>query len=209
MIKSSFFTSVLYLLLITGVLSILYFPVKATAPDTIIQISGNDVAAFSFTTVDSLHLAKQKVGYWIKTRIAVAKLQNRMKANAAEYDNVIQSFYAEREVLLKSRGWSVQDFDVAKNRIHAAISAMDIADELAESKADHEKEIADVKANEYYNEEQKKEMINALGAMREQKRKLYIEPTKPDWPAVRPHRSVFRHMSSWAAGNRADPPVLD
>lgn len=207
MIKSS----ALYILLVTGIMISLTFPVKAISSDTKVQTSGDYTPGLLLASVDadSLHLTEQKVSDWIRTRIAVAKLQSRMKSNAAEYDNVIQEFYSEREVLLKSRGWSVQEFGLAKERIHAAISAMDMDEDLAESKADHEDEIAEIKANEFYNEEQKAEMIKALSSIREQKRKLYIEPTKSDWPAVRPHRSVFRHMSSWIAGNRADPPVLE
>lgn len=205
MIKSSS----LYLLITVAVLNSFIFSVNATASGMSMLTSGYNTEYLSFTIADSLHLTEQKVKDWMRSRIAVAKLQHRMKSSSAEYDNVIREFYSEREMLLKSRGWSVQDFDIAKKRIHAAISAMDIAEELAESKADYDDEIAEVKANEFYNEEQKAEMIKALGAMREQKRKLYIEPTKPDWSAVRPHRSDFRHMSSWIAGNRADPPVLE
>lgn len=52
-------------------------------------------------------------------------------------------------------------------------------------------------------------MINGLQSIRDQQRKLYNEPTKPDWPAVQPYRTQFRQMSSWIAGNSPIPPVLD
>lgn len=79
-----------------------------------------------------------------------------MKANADDYDNVIQVFYSRRETLLESRGWSVKEYDNAKERIHAAISAMDLDDDLKERRADHEEEVADIKANEFFQKNRKK-----------------------------------------------------
>lgn len=158
---------------------------------------------------DSLHLTKQKVRDWIETRIEVAEIQKQMKANASDFDNVVQVFYSRRESLLDSKGWSVKEFDHAKERIHAAISAMDLEDDLNESRADHEEEVADIKANEYFSEKQKEEIIKGLQSIREQQRELYIEPTKPDWPAVQPYRIQFQQMSSWIAGNSPNPPLLE
>ncbi|MGM0547447.1 MAG: hypothetical protein ACQEST_12085, partial [Bacteroidota bacterium] len=135
---------------------------------------------------DSLTLSTDKVEDWIKIRIKIAHLQNRMKANAGEYDNVVQSFHGEREELLLSLGWSVSEFDEVKERIHAAISAMDIADDLEESQENHEKEISEIRQNEFYTDSQKEQMIEGLKSMREQQREQYIEPTKDDWAAVHP-----------------------
>lgn len=157
---------------------------------------------------DSLTLSTDKVEDWIKTRIKVAQLQNRMKANAGEYDNVVQSFYGKREELLTSQGWTVTDFDEVKERIHAAISAMDIAGDLEESQENHEKEISEIRQNEFYSDSQKEQMIEGLKTMREQQRKQYIEPTKDDWAVVRPYRSTFEEVASWIAGNRSDLPDL-
>jgi len=158
---------------------------------------------------DSLRLTKSKVRDWIKVRIAVAKLQKKMKANAAAYDDVIHAFYKKREALLRTRGWSVDEFNAAKERINAATSAMDMADDLAESKADYEKEVADIKSNTYFTDKQKQKMIEGMRMERTLKRKQYIKPTKADWPAVRPFRSALKQLTQWYAGNIPNPPKVE
>lgn len=155
---------------------------------------------------DSLVLSKEKVGNWIKLRIKVAKLQNNMKSNAQKYEDVVESFYREREDLLISQGWTVMDFDEAKVRIHAAISAMNIAEELQDSRSDHKRGVSEISQNEYYSVSQKEQMIEGLKSIRKQQREQYIQPTKNDWAAVRPHRSFFKEVQSWIAGNRSDLP---
>lgn len=166
-------------------------------------------AAQNTTTSDSAVLTKHKVRDWIQTRIVTAKLQNKMKTNAAEYEDVVQAFFAKRKTLLQSRGWTEKEFEAVEKRIGAATSAMDMADEMAENKADHEKEITEIKNNEYFSDEQKQKMIKALNKIREQKRKQYIEPTKPDWPAVKPYWSTLEELTDWVAGNIPDPPVVE
>lgn len=162
----------------------------------------------SVSVSDSIRLTEQKVEDWIETRIKVAKLQNKMKSNASNYDNVVHAFYKERKDLLVSLGWSVQEFDEAKERIQAAVSAMDIADDLEASKAEHQKEIEEIKGNEYYTDRKKEELINAMNEMQNQQREQFIEPTKKDWPAVRPYKDIFEEMTDWIAGNISNPPKL-
>lgn len=194
------------LTIIIGFIGSFDLPVKSAAvPYSAI----NSSVSYEKTTSDSLLLTKQKVKDWLHTRIAVAKLQKQMKNNASSYDNVVQEFYAKRTDLLQSKGWAVDEFDAVKKRIQAAIAAMDISEELEESRADHEKEIADIRENSFYSDEQKQELINALSKIREQKRAQFIEPTKPDWPVVKPYRSVFRKMTSWIAGNSSTIPVIE
>lgn len=161
------------------------------------------------TKDDSLKLTQSMVRDWIKSRIAVAKLQKKMKAHAADYDDVVHAFFAKRESLLKSRCWQVSVFDAAKERINAAISAMDVADDLAESKADYEKEIADIKSNKYYTDKQKQKMIEGMRMERDYEKVHYIEPTKPDWPAVRPYRSALQQLTQWYDGNSSNPPEVE
>lgn len=196
----------LRLALVTFLLSNLVFSVDAIPRNT--SGSGIIPRPVSATHLDSLKLTQDKVKDWMETRIAVAKLQNQMKTNAADYDNVVGEFYSKRETLLESRGWSVSEFENTQERIHDAISAMDISDELEESRADHEQEIADIEANEFYSDEQKQQMIEALSEIREQKQKQYIDTTKPDWPAVKPYRSVFQQLMHWIAGNASSPPDI-
>lgn len=162
----------------------------------------------SIFAYDSLRLTEQKVEEWIVIRIEVAKLQNKMKANASEFDNVVADFYKERKGLLASSGWTVQEFDQVKERIHAAVSAMDISEDLQASKADHQKEIKEIKANTFYTDQQKEELINAMNEMRNQQREQFVEPTKKDWPAVRPYKDILEEMTDWIAGNIPNPPKL-
>lgn len=160
------------------------------------------------TENDSLQLTEQKVRDWIKTRIATNKLQNKMKANAPEYDDVVQAFFAERKTLLQSRGWTVDEFEAVEKRIGAATSAMDMADDLEESKVDHEEQVAQIQDSEFYSEKQKEEMIEAMSEVREQQKTKFIEPTKPDWPVVKPYRSTLEELTDWVAGNTPNPPEL-
>jgi len=160
------------------------------------------------SSVDSVQVTKQKVKDWIKTRIATAKLQNKMKANPEKYDNVVHAFFKERKTLLKSRGWSVDEFEAVEKRITNATSGMEMAEELEESKAEYKKQVKQVKTNKHYSEKQRKQMLETLKKMREEKRKRYINPTKPDWPAVRPYRTTLEKLTDWVAGNVSDPPVV-
>lgn len=162
----------------------------------------------AIAAVDSLQLTKQKVRDWIETRIATNKLQNKMKANAAQYDDVVQAFFAKRKTLLQSRGWTVGEFESVEKRISAATTAMDIAEDLEESKDDHEEQIAEIKSNEYFTKEQKEQMIKVENRLREQQRVQFIEPTKPDWPAVKPYRSTLEELTDWVAGNISNPPEV-
>lgn len=157
---------------------------------------------------DSLALSKEKVGNWIKTRMEVAELQKKMKTNADAYENVVETFNEKRADLLTAKGWSVTEFDEVKDRIHAAISAMDMADDLAASQEKHEKEVAEIRENNFYTDSHKEQMIEGLNKMRKQQKEQYIDPTKDDWSAVRPYRAIFEEVTSWIAGNRATPPEL-
>lgn len=155
---------------------------------------------------DSLSLTSQVVEDWVRTRIEVARLQNRMEAEAGEYEDVVQAFYEERKKLLTSSGWTVENFEEAGMRIQAAASAMNLAEELEESEAEHEEEVAEIRASEFYTEQQKREIIEGLKEMRSLQAELYIEPARKDWPAVRPHRELLEKLTAWIAGNAPEPP---
>lgn len=158
--------------------------------------------------LDSLKLSKALVEDWIHTRIETATLQNEMKANADRYKNVVQAFYKEREVLLQSRGWEVSKFEEVGKRITAALSAMDMAEELEAGLPDHQQQVRSIQSNSYYSESQKQEMIRALEKLREQKKRQFIQPTQKDWPSVKPYRRTIEQLTSWIAGNRANPPKV-
>lgn len=120
----------------------------------------------------------------------------------------MQSFFAKRKTLLVSRGWTVSEFEDIEQRIINATTAMEMAEDLEESEADHKEEIAEIKANEFFTETQKQQMIAGLRKMRQEKRTRFINPTKPDWPAVRPYRSTLRELTDWIAGNIPNLPAL-
>lgn len=157
---------------------------------------------------DSIPLSKNQVRRYIKTRIATARLQNKMRANAGQYDNVIRAFYKKRTELLNKHGWTETEFESVKKRIIAAITAMEIEEDLESSKEKHKRKIAEIRSNEYFTKEQKDEMIEGMNKFRADLRAQYINPTKPDWPAVKPYRETMQLLTDWIGGNISEPPQV-
>ncbi|MGM0593794.1 MAG: hypothetical protein ACQETD_04585 [Pseudomonadota bacterium] len=76
-------------------------------------------------------LSRAEVKKYLQTRIEVADLQNEYKANADQYDNVVQAFYRARGRLVVERGYaSAEAFDEMKQRIWAAYGSMDEYEEI-------------------------------------------------------------------------------
>lgn len=174
----------------------------------ILLLSSLSIPSKAGALADSVQLSKQKVRDWINTRIATAKLQNKLKANATDYDNVVQTFFTKRETLLQSKGWTVDEFEAVEKRINAATSAMDMADDLKNSKADHNQQLKVIKSNKYYSDKQKEQMIAAIRQVREQQKAQFIDPTKSDWSAVQPYRKTLEKLTDWVAGNIPNPPKV-
>lgn len=152
-------------------------------------------------------LDSNQVRDFIETRMAVARLQNEMKAKAEQYDDVVRAFFERRAELLTSRGWTVEDFDAVKDRVHAARSAMREAAELEEKQADDREMIREMEATGSFSDEQLQEMRQSLGQV-DAKREAWIDETRPDWPAVKHWKDELDGMTAWIAGNTDTPPSL-
>lgn len=152
-------------------------------------------------------LTKEQVRHYIQTNVMEFKLQQKIKAQAALYENVIQEFYAQRKVMLEENGWNVEAYDATEERIFAAKNAIEMNSSM-KSEAQFNIEIAEVKNNSYLTEEQKNQTIQLLRQDRENRITLFVNPFKADWPAVKPYLKELTHLTDYYAGNRSDAPVL-
>jgi hypothetical protein len=156
---------------------------------------------------DTTPLTGEQVADYIQTRIETAKLQNRMRANADEYQDVVHAFYRERGELLHRRGWTEDGFDDTQKRIIAAESAMEEAENLKQVKRQDRETLESMRKAGYIPEDRLAEMERAMAASHKQQSRQ-IEETRPDWPAVRPYRDKLRQLTDWIAGNVPNPPSL-
>lgn len=152
-------------------------------------------------------LSKENVRRYIKTSIAITKLQLKMREQSGDGDEVIKAFYKKRKVLLESQGWTVENFENTGDRIFTVLNAMEQEGYL-ESKKEFEKEIAEIKANTYLSTEQKSQIIALKRNDRNRILDEVIKPTKPDWPAVKAYHKELEHLGDYVAENRSDPPVV-
>ena len=153
-------------------------------------------------------LTESQLRDFIETRIETNKLQMQMKRNAAQYDDLPRAFFKKRNALLRERGWDPEFYDEVQKRVMAAQSALDIKDDIDAEAPQRKEEYEAIENNPYYSEEQKQQMHEMQDKLLEA-RFAQIEPTRKDWPAVRPYRDKLEHLTDWVAGNRPDPPVLD
>lgn len=149
-------------------------------------------------------LTRSQLKSYLKTEIAIDKVQMNMKAHADQYDNVIQAFYAKRKAMLKARGWSVDQYEATQQRISNAISAMEMEADL-----ENDDQIAQIRNDAYMPDDQKQAMIDAIRKSHEQQRQQMINPTRPDWPAVKSYRDKLQQLTDWYAGNIPNPPQVD
>lgn len=152
-------------------------------------------------------LTEATVRDYIKTSIAITELQQKMKSQADRYENVIQSFYKKREAFLKSKGWTVEEFENTQERILAAQYALEKNADL-KSEKEFNKKIAEIESNSNYTAEQKSGIIEIERHDRKHTLEKIINPTKPDWPAVKAYQKELEHLTDYAAQNRSDPPVV-
>lgn len=150
-------------------------------------------------------LTEERIADWIGMRIETANLQNRMKANASDYDDLPRAFFRKRDTLLEKRGWTRQEFESVEKRIMAAQSALDFSREQI---AQLEKDADNLKSNSMLSESQKQQ---GLKAIEQQKAMLQqqLDATSADHRAVSAMNEKLEHLTSWVAGNRDDPPELD
>ncbi|MDY0075754.1 MAG: hypothetical protein RBR87_00645 [Bacteroidales bacterium] len=152
-------------------------------------------------------LTEKSVRDFIETRIAEYKLQKEMEARANEYENVIKAFYQKRKDLIESRGWIIEDYENVNERVLIAQNAMEQELDLKREEALN-REIAEIEANTFYSAEQKSQLIGFLRNDRKRILEEVIEPSKPDWPAVKAYLTELDQLEDYLAGNRPDAPVL-
>jgi len=155
----------------------------------------------------SAPLTEKSVRDFIETRIAEYKLQKGMEARANEYENVIKAFYQKRKDLIENRGWVIENYEKVNERILIVQNAMEQELNLKSEEALN-REIAEIESNTFYSAEQKSQLIGFLRNDRKRILEEVIEPSKPDWPAVKAYLKELDQLEDYLAGNRPDAPVL-
>lgn len=154
-------------------------------------------------------LQRQHVRDYIRLRIETHQLQKKMEANADQYDNVRQAFFRRRTKLLKQEGWSPDAFDALKKRITRAETALDMVADSAEYRADRKQQLENINESPHMTEQQKAKMRAQLAQQDSIRQARHINPTRRDWPAVRPYLDALEQLTDYVAQNRPDPPKLD
>jgi hypothetical protein len=153
-------------------------------------------------------LQRQHVRDYIRLRIETHQLQMQMKANPDQYDNLNQAFIRRRAKLLKQEGWSPDAFDALKKRVTRAETTLEMVADSAEYQADRQQQLQTIEESPHMTEKQKAKM-RAQMARQDSIRQARIEPTRRDWPAVRPYHDGLEHLTDYVARNRPDPPKMD
>jgi len=153
-------------------------------------------------------LQRQHVRDYIRLRIETHQLQQKIKANADQYASPRQVFVWRRATLLKQEGWSPDAFDALKKRTTRAETAPEMVADSAEYQADRQQQLQTIEESPHMTEKQKAEMRAQL-ARQDSIRQARIEPTRRDWPAVRPYHEGLEHLTDYVAQNRPDPPEMD
>lgn len=153
-------------------------------------------------------LTRAKIEDVIETRIETARLQNRMRANADQYDSVLDAFFRKRARLLRERGWEPEEFDETHEYIYVVKSRMEQAPELRDQKR---KDLADLERLRESGQLSEDKVDNMIREVKKDyaEEEAKIERTKPHWPAVRACREELEKLTDWVAGNGEPPPEPD
>jgi len=154
-------------------------------------------------------LQRQHVRDYIRLRVETHQLQEKMKANADQYDALIHAFYERRATLLKQEGWTPDAFDALQERIMRAEKALAMVADSAEYRAQQRADIRAFKQSPHTTAEEKEEALAQVARMDSIRQARRIAPTRRDWPAVRPYLDALAHLVDYAALNRPDPPQMD
>lgn len=150
-------------------------------------------------------LTEEQVCDFIATRVASNHLQEYFKRNADDYSDAPRAFFKARDAMLRAQGWTVDGYEATRQRIHAAISGIRSAQEVEEEQAELDERIAGIRANSYFSDEQKEQMI-AVERRLVQARLDQAAPTRRDWPAVKPQLQRLERLIDWVAMNIEEPP---
>lgn len=139
----------------------------------------------SLATAAEPPLTEAKVRKYMEARIESHRMQMEMKANADQYDDVVQAFFKKRDAMLRNRGWDIDDYEATRERVIYALEAMEQKEQLDARAPKREEERAKIQNNPHFTEEQKQQMLQGMEQM-QAARMEQINKTKPDWPAVDP-----------------------
>jgi beta-phosphoglucomutase-like phosphatase (HAD superfamily) len=154
-------------------------------------------------------LTRQDVRDYIRLRIDLHKKQEEMKANADQYDDVIHAFFQWQSEFLQARGRSRESFEALEKRIMAAETAMEMVADSAEYRTRLRNNRKAIRMSEHYSDAEKEEALAQYARQDSIRQARHIEPTRRDWPAVRPYLEALEHLTTYVALNRPDPPDLD
>lgn len=150
-------------------------------------------------------LQRSHVRDYIRLRTDIHQMQEKMKANADQYDDVIHAFFQRQAQFLQSEGWTQDGFDSVEQRILAAKGAM----EWAADSTQRQKRIENIKQMTHLDADTRQEMRASFIKQDSLQRAQHIAPSRRDWPAVRPYLEGLQHLNDYVAKNRPDPPRLD
>jgi hypothetical protein len=154
-------------------------------------------------------LTRQDVRDYIRLRIEIHQKQEEMKANADQYDGVIHAFFQWQSEFLQARGRSRESFEALEKRIMAAETAMEMVADSAEYRTRLRTNRKAIRMSEHYSDAEKEEALAQYARQDSIRQARHIEPTRRDWPAVRPYLDALDHLTSYVGLNRPDPPDLD
>ncbi|PEN13155.1 hypothetical protein CRI94_10940 [Longibacter salinarum] len=154
-------------------------------------------------------LTRHDVRDYIRLRIDIHQKQEEMKANADQYDGVIHAFFQWQSEFLQERGRTRKSFEALEERIMRAETALEMVADSAEYQAERERDLKSIEMSKHMTESEKEEMRAQMARMDSIRQARHIDPTRRDWPAVRPYVEALAHMTDYIALNRPDPPNLD
>jgi len=154
-------------------------------------------------------LTRQDVRDYIRLRIATHQKQEEMKANADQYDGVINAFFEWKSEFLQECGRTRESFNALQRRIMDAETAMEMVADSAEYQTQLRNNRKAIRMSKHYSDAEKKEALAQYARQDSIRQARHIDPTRRDWPAVRPYLDALEHLKNYVALNRSDPPDLD
>lgn len=181
-------------------------------------------------------LSSNDVKKWSETRIETHKLQNRFRAQADQYDDVVVAFFAARDRYLQQVGYTRVRFEDHERRISEAHDYILNRSDAMADKRERDATLAEAKAapdpaldpetqemiammrQVGTSEAEIQKMLDAMrrvpdaiaqsNAMMDGVDDQLYARVAPDIPAVEQWREELAMLYDWLAGNRADPPSL-
>lgn len=154
-------------------------------------------------------LTRQDVRDYIRLRIDIHQKQEEMKANADQYDGVINAFFQWQSEYLQEHGRSRESFEALERRIMDAETAMEMVADSAEYRTRLQNNRKAIRMSKHYSDAEKAEALAQIAKQDSIRQARHIDPTRRDWPAVRPYVDALEHLTNYVALNRPDPPDLD